>query len=115
MASASRSRGGALVTRDRSNSRAASDTWSTARSKASWFAWEGRVKPLSFRTNCREDAWISSSVAGGLKLCSVLMLRHIDHPLCLKSGSGGPTSRLTRPDGGEQYGLALGGPPPLGS
>ena len=38
---------------------------------------EGRVKPLSLRTNCREDARISSAVAGGLKLCSVLMLRHM--------------------------------------
>jgi hypothetical protein len=35
------------------------------------------VKPLSFRTNCSEDARISSSVAGGLKLCRVLIFRHI--------------------------------------
>jgi len=76
-ASISRSRGGALVTREASSSRAALATWSTARSKAGWFALEGRVKPLSFRTNCREDARISSSVAGGLKLCSVLILRHM--------------------------------------
>ena len=37
--------------------------------------------PLSLRMNCREDARISPSVAGGLKLCSVLMLRHILFPL----------------------------------
>src|ERR1700730_17025102 len=76
-ASTSRSRGGALVTREASNSCAALATWSTARLKASWFALEGRVKPLNLRTNCREEARISSSVAGGLKLCSVLMLRHM--------------------------------------
>ena len=35
------------------------------------------MKPLSLRTNCTEDARISSSVAGGLKLCRVLMFRHI--------------------------------------
>src|SRR5215467_9048422 len=52
-------------------------TWSTARSKAIWFALEGRVKPLSLRTNCSEEARISSSVAGGLKLWSVLILRHM--------------------------------------
>src|SRR5262249_53398671 len=41
---------------------------------------EGLVKPLSFRTNWRDDARISSSVAGGLKLCRVLMLRHMEPP-----------------------------------
>jgi len=35
----------------------------------------GRVKPLSLRTNCSEDARISASVAGGLKLWRVLMAR----------------------------------------
>ena len=48
-----------------------------ARLKASSLALEGLAKPLSFRTNCSEDARISSSVAGGLKLCRVLMFRHI--------------------------------------
>jgi hypothetical protein len=33
--------------------------------------------PLSFRTNWSADARISSSVAGGSKLASVLMFRHI--------------------------------------
>ena len=37
----------------------------------------GPVKPLSLRTNWRDEARISSSVAGGLKLCSVFMFRHI--------------------------------------
>ena len=40
----------------------------------------GRVKPLSLRTNCRERLAPSSSVAGGLKLCSVLMARHMTIP-----------------------------------
>src|SRR5215469_6897005 len=79
-ASTSRWRGGALVTRESSSSRAAVATWSTARSKASWFALEGRVKTLSLRTNCSDDALISSAVAGGLKLWSVLILRQWDNP-----------------------------------
>src|SRR4030095_8575580 len=76
-ASAARSRGGAFVTRASRRSRAAAATRSTARAKASSFALDGLVKPLSFRTNCRDDARISSSVAGGAKLWSVLMLRHM--------------------------------------
>ena len=75
-ASTARERGGALVTSAPSNSFAALATSSTARSNAAWFALEGRVKPLNLRTNCREDARISSAVAGGLKLWSVFMLRH---------------------------------------
>jgi hypothetical protein len=75
-ASVWRSRGGAFVTSESSNSRAALATSSTARLNAGWFALEGRVKPLNLRTNCKEDARISSSVAGGLKLWSVFMLRH---------------------------------------
>jgi len=35
--------------------------------KASSLALDGRLKPLSLRTNCSDEAWISSSVAGGLK------------------------------------------------
>ena len=37
----------------------------------------GRVKPHSLRTNCSAAARISSSVAGGWKLWSVRMFRHI--------------------------------------
>src|SRR4029079_5795532 len=40
-------------------------------------AFEGLLKPESLRTNWSAEARISSSVAGGEKLCSVLMLRHI--------------------------------------
>ena len=67
-ASVSRSRGGAVVTSESISSRAAWATASTARSKASSLALDGRLKPLSLRTNCSDDARISSSVAGGLKL-----------------------------------------------
>src|SRR5207249_12315325 len=70
-------RGGAFVTRERKSSQATSVTLSTARLKVSSFALEGLVKPLSFRTNCRADARISSSVAGGAKLCRVLMFLHM--------------------------------------
>src|SRR5256712_10138591 len=79
-ASTSRSRDGAVVTSEARSSRTAGATWSTARVNATSLALEGRVNPLSFRTNCSEDARTSSSVAGGLKLYSVLMLRHIGHP-----------------------------------
>src|SRR6185312_12603581 len=40
-------------------------------------AFEGLLKPESLRTNWSAEARISSSVAGGEKLYSVLMLRHI--------------------------------------
>src|SRR5207249_7917699 len=79
-ASTSRSRGGPFVTRESRSSCAAWATWSTARLKARSFALDGLVKPLNFRTNWREDARISSSVAGGLKLCRVLMFRHMRTP-----------------------------------
>ena len=48
------------------------------RAEESRFVGFGRsVKTAYLRTNCREAARISSSVAGGLKLNSVLMLRHM--------------------------------------
>src|SRR6185503_6359066 len=77
MASASRLRGGLAVCRDVKSRRAASETSSTARSKAASLAREGCVKPLSLRTNCSADARISSSVAGGSKLKRVLTFRHM--------------------------------------
>lgn len=77
IASSSRSRGGADVTRESMSFRAISETSSTARSNAAWFAFEGLVKPLSFLTNCTDAARTSSSVAGGSKLNSVLMFLHI--------------------------------------
>lgn len=57
--------------------RAAAATSSTARLNASSLAFDGRVKPLIFRTNCSAAARTSSSVTGGSKLKSGLMLRHI--------------------------------------
>src|SRR5262249_17279791 len=95
-ASTSRSRGGALVTRVVRSCRAARVTWSRARSKATAFARDGRVNPLSFRTNCRDEAWISASVAGGSKLCSVLMLRHMAvlRPPRGRDASLSPSARL---------------------
>jgi hypothetical protein len=91
-ASTSRSRGGVLATSKSSNSCAASATRSTARPKAGSLAFEGRVKPQSLRTNWSEAARISSSVAGGWKLCRVLMLRHMRSP-----GNGGTSSTGARP------------------
>lgn len=50
---------------------------STARSNAKRLAFDGLSNPLSFRTNWSDAARISSSVAGGSKLKSVLMLLHM--------------------------------------
>src|SRR6185369_5459943 len=75
--SSSRSRGGAFVWRESMRRRAAAVTSSTARSNAASLAREGRVVPLSLRTNWSAEAWTSSSVAGGSKFASVLMFLHI--------------------------------------
>ena len=50
---------------------------STAARNAAPLAFDGLLKPLTFLTNCNEAARISSSVTGGWKLKSVLMLLHI--------------------------------------
>ena len=50
----------------------------TADWNASSFAFEGLLKPVILRTNCREAARISSLLTGGSKLKSVLILRHIN-------------------------------------
>jgi len=75
--SMSRSFGGALVTQPRISRSAAAATSSTAVLKSASFAFEGLVAPLSLRTNCREEARISSDVAGGAKFASVRILRHM--------------------------------------
>src|SRR6476646_11419915 len=49
----------------------------SARSNASWLAAEGFVVPLTLRTNCRAASWTSREVAGGSKLFSGRMLRHM--------------------------------------
>src|SRR5687767_9431409 len=93
----SRLRGGAFVFSDAMSRFAASVTSSTARLNAASFALEGRVAPLSLRTNCSADARISSSVAGGSKLASVLMFRHICNDLA--GDEGGNISKLSRERG----------------
>lgn len=55
----------------------AAATASTARWKASSFAFDGRELPETFRTYCSAASWTSSSVAGGAKLFSGRMLRHM--------------------------------------
>jgi tRNA-Thr(GGU) m(6)t(6)A37 methyltransferase TsaA len=57
--------------------RATAATSTIASLNAASFALDGALNPLSLRTNCRDAAWISSSVAGGSKLNSVLMFRHM--------------------------------------
>src|SRR6266508_2084858 len=76
-ATCSRSRGAAVVCSESINRRATCATSSMARSNAASFAFDGALNPLSLRTNCSDAALISSSVAGGSKLNSVLMLRHM--------------------------------------
>src|SRR4051812_36424293 len=77
IASSSRFLGGAVVTSSPSSSAVAAATAATARSNAAWLACDGRVDPATLRTYCSAAAWISSGVAGGSKLCSWWMLRHI--------------------------------------
>src|ERR1700730_8097982 len=59
---------------------AAPVTSSTARANAASLARDGCVNPLSLRTNCSADARTSSSVAGGSKLKSVRIFRHMVPP-----------------------------------
>ena len=83
---------------------AAAVTSSTAVLKASSLAREGRAVPLSLRTNCNADAWISSSVAGGSKFASVLMLRHM-WPHRKPSGRPGSKEAGTTSNRGSGSGL----------
>ena len=80
-ASTSRSLGGAEVVSCASNSEEAAVTASTARSKASSLAREGLLDPLIFRTYWSAAFRTSSSVAGGSKLWSVLIFRHMNESL----------------------------------
>ena len=97
-ASTSRSCGGLFVESESISRRATTATSSTASSKAAALTFEGRVKPLSLRTNCSDAARTSSSVAGGSKLNSVLILRHMAAPALvlpgrkLSTGGGGARS-----------------------
>ena len=67
----------AVVTSDPSRRFVAAATSSTARANASSFARDGFEKPLTFRTYCSAAACTSCSVAGGSKLYSVWMFRHM--------------------------------------
>src|SRR2546426_9576291 len=69
--------GPASVTSESNRFRAAAVISVTARSNAASLARDGFVKPESFLTNWSEASRISSSVAGGSKLNSVLMFRHM--------------------------------------
>ena len=53
---------------------------STLRENASAFARDGLEKPLTLRTYCSAAARTSCSVAGGSKLKSVWILRHMLSP-----------------------------------
>lgn len=75
-ASSSRFLTGAFVTSESTRLRAIAATSLTDRSKTAWLAFDGLVNPLSFLTNCSDDACISSSVAGGSKLNKVRIFRH---------------------------------------
>src|SRR5215469_5302278 len=77
-ASTSRFFAGLAVDSESSSRRAVSLTSATARSNAASLAREGCVNPESLRTNCKAEARISSSVAGGSKLNKVRILRHIE-------------------------------------
>ncbi len=56
------------MTRASSSAAELAATSSTARSKASVFAFEGLFEPLIFRTYWSAASWTSSCVAGGSKL-----------------------------------------------
>jgi hypothetical protein len=81
-ASTTRSRGTAFVSSELSKSRETAATASTAAWKAASLAFEGLEKPLTLRTYCKAADRISSSVAGGSKLKSVLIFLHIPIHLC---------------------------------
>jgi len=66
-----------VVTSSASSRDVAASTAATARSNASWFARDGFVVPLILRTYCSAASWTSVSVAGGSKLWSVRMFRHM--------------------------------------
>jgi len=76
-ASSVRFLGGALVSSELRRLPEIAAISSTAARKAASLAFDGLLKPLTFLTNCNETARISSSVTGGWKLKSVLMLLHI--------------------------------------
>jgi hypothetical protein len=75
-ASSVRFLGAAVVSSELRRRMEAAAIWSTAARNAASLAFDGLLKPVTFRTNCNEAARISSSVTGGSKLKSVLMFLH---------------------------------------
>src|SRR5215475_14088472 len=75
--SSARHLGGAFVSSDLRRFLETASTSSTAARNAPSLAFDGLLKPLTFRTNCSAAARISSSVTGGSKLKRVLMFLHI--------------------------------------
>jgi hypothetical protein len=68
---------GEFVVKEFKRSREAASISSIARKKAASLDFDGLLNPLTFLTNWRAAARISSSVTGGSKLNRVLMLLHI--------------------------------------
>jgi hypothetical protein len=71
------SRGGEDVSSESTSRRATAKISSTDRFHCASLACDGFGNPLNFLTNCNAAARTSSSVAGGAKLKSVLILRHM--------------------------------------
>jgi len=76
-ASSARFFGGAFVSNDMSSFLETAVISSTAARNAASLAFDGLLKPLTFLTNWREAARISSSVTGGSKLKRVLIFLHM--------------------------------------
>jgi hypothetical protein len=76
-ASSSRLLGGAVVSSEWRRRVQTAATSSMAVLKEASLALEGLLKPLIFRTNCREASRISASVTGGSKLKRFLMFLHM--------------------------------------
>jgi hypothetical protein len=76
---------GEFVVKEFKRLREAASISSIARKKAASLDFDGLLNPLTFLTNWRAAARISSSVTGGSKLNRVLMLLHItsNHPRAL--------------------------------
>src|SRR5579885_101178 len=77
IASSSRLLAGAFVSSERSSRADTRAISSTAAVNGASLAFEGLFRPLILRTNWSDAARISSSVAGGSKLNSILMFLHI--------------------------------------
>src|SRR5512144_68663 len=94
-ASTSRSRGGADVTRSSRRCAVMCAISSTACMNTASFAFDGLVDPLTLRTYWSAAARISSEVAAGSQLWSVLMFRHM--PPSLAAAPVAAAARRLRP------------------